>query len=532
MKKIYILLPVLFLLFACYDDKGNYNYADIDEIQVEFPGSTQKADQIIYSGKVFDSLVICPDIQYGKPGNLAYSWEIYATATGVTLDTLSRKKDLRILLSTNDSTTFIWNTGKYLVKFRAADTISRQERHVLLNIVVRSPHPTGIYLLHGNKTESDIATLENDDFTDGMTQSIFQPTYYSSQLGKKLQGEGRSISWFRDFEQGFGVFVFTDKDGKYINLTSFTEEFGIERMFGGSVPEGISIRQFVTYPPQGISILYCENAKVYQSYYPLDTKFETLPGIDEYTGKEPGYFDADAGLPTSDLGDLYLAYAKDRNSFFSYDFWSANLVAPCPDDPNNPAWNPKQMQEQTLIGIDYGKPNGWYLYNQMQYILFRNEQGNITAYRINPGNPTEGYALYDKTFTIATNETNSELINLNCFSMSQLSEGLGYFSTPDAVYAFDFINSAEPTELFRPANANEKITRIKLLKSNNLESMEDMNDAFLSRLCLSLYAATWDGTQGRLYRIPVTAEGEIDTNREMEVFEGMGEIHDLTFRLQ
>ena len=532
MKKIIISFFAFVLLCACYDDKGNYTYADIDEINVDFPGSTLKADEIIYTGKVLDSLVICPEIGYGHPENLAYSWEIYTEATGVSLDTLGLQKDLRIKLTTDDSTTFIWNTGKYLVKFRAADTISMQERHAMLSIVIRSPHPTGVYILHGDGAESDIATLENDDFTDGMSEPIFQPNYYSSCLGKKLRGEGRSISWFRDFEQGFGVFVFTDTDGKYINLTTFTEEFGLEEMFGGQVPARTTIRKFVTYPPQGISVLYCGNDKVYQSFYPLDTKFESLPGIDEYAGKEPVYFDSDAGLPESDLGEIYLAYAKDNCSFFSFDFWAASQVAPCPDDPYNPAWNPKQMQGQTLIGADYGRTAWWNLYNQLQYILFKNSEGNIAAYRINPDGPMDEQALYDRVFTVATPDINSDLLDVNCFTMSQLSEGLGYFSTPDAVYMYDLINSTEATELFRPANVGEKITRIKLLKNNNLESMEDMNDVFLSRLCLSLYVTTWDGNEGRIYRIPVTSEGEIDTARKVETFEGMGQIYDLTFRLQ
>ena len=37
MKNIYcILLFTAFILNACYDDKGNYNYKDINEIEISF----------------------------------------------------------------------------------------------------------------------------------------------------------------------------------------------------------------------------------------------------------------------------------------------------------------------------------------------------------------------------------------------------------------------------------------------------------------------------------------------------------------
>lgn len=39
MKNLIYIIGMLFLAAACYDDKGNYDYSEINEISVELPES-------------------------------------------------------------------------------------------------------------------------------------------------------------------------------------------------------------------------------------------------------------------------------------------------------------------------------------------------------------------------------------------------------------------------------------------------------------------------------------------------------------
>lgn len=531
MKNIWIILLSLTLFAACYDDLGNYDYEDIDVIDLTFPGNIGKEDTVIYMGKINDSLLIRPEIGYQDMHNLKYSWEVYTAQTGGETFFLSDSKNLEIRLTYDDTTTYEWTVGRMLLKYVVTDTVTLQSQFKQLNLIVRSPHPTGVYVLHGNELESDVATLENDDFTEGLQESLFEPTYYSGQMGEKLTGEGRSICWHRNSRQSSGLFIFTQKDATCVDLTSFEETISLEDMFEQRVPENLSIKQFIMFPQQAISVLYCDS-EIYEAFEPTRYGFSRISAIDDYGDKQPGFFNSDGGTLYGGFGRCYLGFSREKSSFYMFDFWSPEIIQPCPDDPKDPVWNPNDMGGQELIGIDYGIKSGWYGWITESWSMFRDADKNIHAYRIKPS-AYNSSAMFDQNLTIASTEKNAALQNMNCFSMSQSLEGLGYFSTPDAVYSMDVINDTELAELFKPENPNEKITEIKLLKANNLDDLAYLNETFSKRLGKSLYVMTWDGTEGRIYRIPVDSDtGKLDESREIEKFEGLGKIHDLTFRIQ
>ena len=75
MKKIFLLLCLSSILWiSCYDDKGNYDYHEINKIE----GVTDGLDSVIYI-RQFDTLRCTPTFAgtfYSDPEAYSYEWEI------------------------------------------------------------------------------------------------------------------------------------------------------------------------------------------------------------------------------------------------------------------------------------------------------------------------------------------------------------------------------------------------------------------------------------------------------------------------
>ena len=85
MKKLNLIsFALLFILYlsGCYDDLGNYDYHEINEIEVD-------SIQALYERDVDDSLHICPIIrgsQYSDTSRFNYEWEIANQIVGTSHD--------------------------------------------------------------------------------------------------------------------------------------------------------------------------------------------------------------------------------------------------------------------------------------------------------------------------------------------------------------------------------------------------------------------------------------------------------------
>lgn len=543
LKAIFASLFIVTFLFSCYDDKGNYDYREIDEIKVSFPGNTGTDDNIKFVQKLGEQLSIHPEVTCENKENLVYKWERYTYQTDTEI--LKNANDLDLTLEYGEEAALAWKVGSYSLRYTVQDTITGQTTQKLVHLTVRSITPVGLYVLHGDANETDMGTIEDDNFVDGLTDAIVTPDYYSSQNeGEKLSGEGRGCNWF--YGNGNpGMMVFTNHDGKYITTTTFKNEMSFAELFQGDVPTG-DIRKLAV--SDGIVCLHAENNLYYMDVmYGIDMEspdaFTPVFSSDnQFQQWVPvsGYFFSDSGFMGSNLNYGILAYSESRSSFILYDWYNAPTpsypwpLRPCADDPNNPAFDPSaETNGMTLIGMDYGVAT-YSGGSQHQWAMFRNDKdGSIMTYHFNDEAYDDDKATYDMASTIATTKLHTELLDMNCFQMSPLTEGIGFFSTPSGVYSLDMINGMNDAvnELFT-AEGIEKITKIKMLKFNDSTVPEVANTIFDEMKGVCLYVTTWDGMQGRIYRLFVDAEGGLDSSREVAKYEGFKEIKDLCFRLQ
>ena len=81
---LYALLIVL-LLPACYDDLGNYDYHEINELEVD-------SIHPLYNVDIDDSLCIYPTLKgtmYSDTNRFTYQWEIGAQTVGTSHEKIS-----------------------------------------------------------------------------------------------------------------------------------------------------------------------------------------------------------------------------------------------------------------------------------------------------------------------------------------------------------------------------------------------------------------------------------------------------------
>ena len=531
-----------FGLTSCYDDKGNYDYVDIDDIKVEFPGNMGTESDIRFVERQGNTLNITPDVECMDKSHLTYLWERYTS--GVETEVLKKDKDVSLPLTAGDDANLQWKVGTYKLRFTVKDTVTQQTCQKLVNVTVKSITPIGVQVLTTTDGESDISTIEDNDFIEGLEQPSVTYNYFSQQNdGIKLDGEGRNINYFHSSD-GSALIALTDHDGCSIDMSTFQPNIAYDDLFSEE-PE--NIKRMVN--TAGMYLVYADN-----NIYNLDVTyglvlddepaFEPTFGSEEEMeyAPEPSYVSSESGTMAGGLIYGNIAYNAEKNKFLLYDWYHDQMPGiPFPmqdmsEDSYAPVFNPSEMNAGDLVGMDYGIYTN-YLFSQNQWALFKNETdngANLTLYRFNDEGYNDEKATYDKKQVIATDNSNTELANVNCFQMSTLIDGIGFFSTPNGVYSLNANETSNGlTELFTPSNGNEQVTMIRLLKYQmNDETTRNVNPTFFSRLSKSLYIATWDGIQGRIYRIGLTEEGQLDSAVEMNEWDGFGEIKDMCFRLQ
>ena len=82
MKKIITFLYLLILAYACYDDKGNYDYREITQISIQNIDSLVLCDQM----DLLSIPVTLEGTQYSDSNRFTYMWEVNQKVVATTKD--------------------------------------------------------------------------------------------------------------------------------------------------------------------------------------------------------------------------------------------------------------------------------------------------------------------------------------------------------------------------------------------------------------------------------------------------------------
>ncbi|MDR1415071.1 MAG: hypothetical protein LBI96_04590 [Odoribacteraceae bacterium] len=149
MKKqiITILLATLLAATACYRDKGNYNYRDVDPVTVT--GIAESYVAFSYQDVLRVNPAVTNEERYD------FCWLLYSTAFNVNArviprpDTIARSKNLEYAVRENP--------GSYILVFSARDKETGYTELTTVPLTVTTVNMTGWYVLkdNGGKTEFD-----------------------------------------------------------------------------------------------------------------------------------------------------------------------------------------------------------------------------------------------------------------------------------------------------------------------------------------------------------------------------------------
>ena len=170
MKNITYIIFSIFILISCYEDKGNYDYKDINEVNIEGIDKSYDID-------VDDTLKISPIVKgtiYSDTSKFAYAWEIGRRIVSTNLDLAYVGE--RVMQST--------------CRFIAKDKDTKVEESFIFDLNVNSSTAADAILVLSNykgNAELSYLRIDKDDAT-------FVPNYYFDKNEEYLGTNPKSIS--------------------------------------------------------------------------------------------------------------------------------------------------------------------------------------------------------------------------------------------------------------------------------------------------------------------------------------------------
>lgn len=214
MKNINILIGFLLVmvLYACYDDQGNYNYDYMDDIQV-----TNFTD-VDFSYKHGSEIYIEPNVVTNIPEDeLSYMWLL--NVNGLTYDTLSYDKNLDVLAH--------FSSGD--VQFRVIHEPSGVHRTFSTQILILQAYSSGWGFISNLASKSEFSFLSNIERTaQGEIAWEYYPHLYSSVNNEYLPPNAKKLIYNFGFEQWA---ISYDNDGHIFSSETMEKEQSISEYF-------------------------------------------------------------------------------------------------------------------------------------------------------------------------------------------------------------------------------------------------------------------------------------------------------------
>lgn len=197
MRTLYIISLFVWLIgfIGCYEDKGNYDYADVFEIRIDSIKDSYK----LYA--LADTLRIAPEIE---PADADYDfhWCVYQTNVqgyAPTLDTLATTREL------------VWPVtlapGTYCMVFMATEKNTGITRIKESPLTVTTALSEGWYVL---RTKDGYTDLDLFSTSKGKMENVIA----SSNGGRNLKGEARAIEYDTRYKS------WDETSGRYINTNT------------------------------------------------------------------------------------------------------------------------------------------------------------------------------------------------------------------------------------------------------------------------------------------------------------------------
>ncbi len=504
-----LFITCLLALNACYKDKGNYTYTDLDAFFVD---STKVGSAFVV--QQFDTFRLKSALVYnGDRSRLKFSWSTYLITyppfNGNYADTLSTAENLGVPISILPN--------KYWLEFTATDTVTGRRAAARYTITVESTG-SGLLVMYAKNNQVDCDLIKTK-LLEGLLpqEKVLRNLYTQANPKRPLTDDPVAIAMFKYGTQ------------QYINMLTTREAIGVS-------PADFAItrefnKQFLIAPntkkPQGYfapPFYYAfdnEQSAGWECMVNDGSLYVNLAAFG--LGKETFY-----NVFTSTTGNYYANpnIIQGAGRFVVFDQLNRKFLAGSTlgttlnDYPSSPLGSPPfnfNNIGKDLVYLNYG-----YGAQYMVYGIFKNptDNGQRFLYVMDFGGSI-ARALIDISAYPGIAQT-------NLFAFGQRGQLL-FYGVGNKLYRipFDFsTNTAQtPVDAWPNIPADEEITCMKMSPHPGRNLPENALDKYLM-------VATYNKTtgMGKVYMLQLNVTSGAVQSQPAAVYDGFGKIKDIAFK--
>ncbi|MBP3420307.1 MAG: hypothetical protein J6K74_06950 [Marinifilaceae bacterium] len=526
--KIAILALGFMGVYSCFEDKGNYEYIELDEVTID---AELDGIQGTYALTKFDSLTIEPNVYFNGElvnGNeskfpLRYEWSIYNSMTGG--NTPTEVTVLGDAIKFNNAIPV--GEGQWTLRLVVQNTETLVKAYSLFSLQVSESLSDGILVYYESKDEpgtSDVGLIINAMVKKNYasTEKCFVDLYKNAN-GTHIAGEPIHImhSASRSIFGADGgykeVMMTTTKDFVGVGYASFERQLGVENLFW-LVPESTENAYFTGHPGRGESVII--GNKPYHADYRIIGEEGTFFGV-PYEGD---YGTLAMWIPIMVHTNFdVITYDADNQRFLCAPYGSIKLGGFTPDmtQVTNPAEFTMPFDVNN-VGMDM-----WYSdygFHNYEYSIMHDNNTDSTWLFISnfaTTNVSSPYIAVDK-IDINSSPKVDEMTSMSCGGNGEIL----FYSAGNKVFLLKYITGRPATELFS-FPSNEKVTCVRTHKFyyGSLESSAMMDPHKI------LHVATYDETtgDGKVYMFPIDPTSGAITGDYLE-YSGFGKVKDMAWK--
>lgn len=530
--KIFSIIALLStaLLWGCYDDQGNYDYREINDIIIDTAGF-----QTTYNTSQFRTLKIDPVVRFSQEpidaSRLDYKWTIYNPQDDKISQVIGTEKvlDYTVIQESND-------TRAYVLLLEVTDKQTGIASQMRFTVWITSEIATGWLVLHGNATECDLDYVATPNTAPALTENKVIHNLFSLSNGHKIPGEPRFVRGARRNMISSGVttvhnsiYVGTSSGFYKLAGKNFATEYTMSQMFP-AMPAKVN--------PQAVDLAFgasnpcvtlindgkAHHHLVAQSFWEISFTYALAPNTTAIGAQEldlapfvytPEETATTTGMFTALYDNTRKAFVIDPNSSAP----AAN-ISRFPDQDSGQDFDVNNIGKQMLY---MGKG-----YTNYCYAIFKDLTG-------------EGRWLYIANFTkkadgkmaVSKHDMTAlpEIAQAKFYSTGNRGNVLLY-ATGQNVYTYDYSPANAATKILS-FPAGEQITSMKIYKPGTNSSLNYNYPQIAVVNCTVLYVATWNGSEGKLYEYSLNeTSGTLRNTTPLNTFTGFGRIYDMNHKLQ
>ncbi|GAA4302520.1 PKD-like family lipoprotein [Aestuariibaculum suncheonense] len=513
MKKIIYILSAL-LFASCYEDTGNYNYTEIEDITIEEVPS-QLGDLILIEDTIKINPVVGPKAEFDN-NNFNYYWSLKeGTGGSAKLVRFAFEKDLVMPVTLAGDITLMFE-----VEHKETGIINYQ----IVNARGVSKFSNGMYLLKetsNGKTDIDMI---------GLDSQTGEPTTYPNLIsvlnnGTGLDGTPVTIDYWgyrkEDYENAQLVAVPALRIASKEDIMVIdTNEFGVlgqfEDLFLGDVP---AVRNIQNLKSINGNTTLINDGKVYAfSNY---SNGIVAGEVKEYGGNKflPAlvgdyYMDNDIAWAARDQANTFLMY-NTVDGHFKYTITTASEPRDVREYPGFTDF--KQDFNANLLFME-SIASGIYGYNV--YALLQNKQDPevLTMLDINAQNINGGYVRLNSSTSLAASDYRIDDASMWCVHQHRKQI---YFVADNKIWKYDAVSKTEQMIKEFPG---EEITHIDVLN----EWYTVTGGIILQLEYTDFIVATSTGNNYKLYKFDMAA-GDIIESEPYFTSTGEGKVTDYIY---